>query len=71
MIDGKDFYVFDGESWVGMDDDGMKTWFRNIGLLKQGMTLSRPRYDSIMHKALNDPDLPKKSAWYPDEPRED
>lgn len=69
VIDGKDFYVFDGERWVGMDEDGMKTHFRNRGLLKHGLTLSRPAYDEILHKALSDPDFPKKSARYPDEPK--
>jgi hypothetical protein len=68
IIDGKDWYVFDGCKWVGMDDDGMKAWFRQQGLVKQGLTLSRPRYDEILHAALTDPDFPKKSARYPDEP---
>ena len=68
VIDGKDWYVFDGERWVGMDGDGMKAFFRQLGTLKQGLTLSRPRYDAILHRALNDPDFPKKSARYPDEP---
>lgn len=68
VIEGKDFYIFDGAKWVGMDGDGMKAWFRTRGELKQGLTVSRQRFDEILHAALNDPDFPRKSARYPDEP---
>ena len=70
VIDGTDFYIFDGCHWVGVDADGMKTYFRQQGLLKHGLTLSRPAYDEILRQALTDPDFPKKSAHYPNEPIE-
>jgi hypothetical protein len=69
-IEGNDFYVWDGERWVGMDDDGMKTHFRLSGLLKQGYCLSRRKFDVVLNRAFRDPDFPKKSKRYPDESEE-
>jgi hypothetical protein len=66
-IEGKDFYVFDGERWVGMDGDGMKTWLRLRGILKHGVTVSRRRFDETLRRALDDSDFPVKSKRYRDE----
>lgn len=71
IVSGNDFFVWDGTYWIGMDEDGMKTWFRQEGLLKHGLMVCRPRFDELQRLACIDPDFPKKSARYPDEPKVD
>jgi hypothetical protein len=64
---GQDFYVYVGGIWVGMDDDGMKAYFRRIGLLKQTEALPTEKFRELYSQAIQDPELPKKSNTFPEE----
>jgi hypothetical protein len=60
----KDFYVFEDNTWVAMDDDGMKAYFRRVGLLKQAETMPTEKFRKLYSLAVVDPELPRKSAKF-------
>ena len=64
-----DFYWRDRNEWFGGDLFGLWDYLARPGLkiVKFGRALPNDRYQEIMRRANNDPDLPRKSARYPDE----
>jgi hypothetical protein len=61
----KDFYWYDGETWVGGDVFGLWDYLVRPGWKKVvfGRTLARPDFDALLAKAMDDPDFPPKDGW--------
>lgn len=66
-----DFYAYLEKGWQGLDSFGLWDYLAEPGLkiVKFGRTLHYPDYEEVLNKALNDPDLPRKSAWRKEESR--
>jgi len=68
---GNDFYVFDESigGWGEMDVFGLTQYILRPGykIIKLGQLISTKDYRALMVKIRSDPELPDKSAWYPEE----
>ena len=63
-----DFYYFQG-MWFGSDIFGMFDYLQRPGMKRVlfGRTISEEAFREIYARAVDDPDLPPKSAWLPRE----
>jgi hypothetical protein len=71
---GTDNYVWVGDDWRGVDNDGLMDyfgWYKGPQKVLKGRTLSNDEYRAIFARALNDPRLPQKSGFYEHERRPD
>lgn len=65
-----DFYWFDTE-WHGSDLFGLFDYLMRVSpsVVKFGRVLPRLEFESILNRAVMDPDLQPKVAWDTNEPR--
>ena len=66
-----DYYIWasrgDNFRWYGVDIFGLFDYLLETGLVKFGRTISKNKYQSVMNKALNDPDFRKKTGFHKSE----
>lgn len=71
ILTGFDYYwwVGDEKQWFGGDNFGLWDYLAQPGWKKVlfGRSMTDEKYEELLEKARNDPDLPEKSARYPDE----
>lgn len=58
-----DFYLFVNDEWIDVDLIGLLDHLMAQGIVKSGRMLPTSEWKQIQRRALNDPDMPKKSAW--------
>jgi hypothetical protein len=65
ILSGRDFYWHEHGRWWGGDHFGLWDYLQRPGLKKVafGRTIRTDAFSRIMARALEDPDLPAKSAW--------
>lgn len=66
---GSDYYLCEGQEWVGVDLVGLVDHLAEMGIVKVGRTVPSSAWREIKRRALSDPDFPEKSAWRPAEER--
>lgn len=61
---GKDFFVWRGGRWFCVDKFGLYDYLLDPGWKRVlfGRTLTGDEYDAIWQRAMNDPDMPQKTA---------
>lgn len=66
-----DFYWWDADCWRGGDQFGLWDYLCLPGPKKVifGRTINHQSYMDVFERALNDPDLPQKTAWRDEEPQ--
>lgn len=68
-----DFYWYlpEEDTWVGGDQWGMYDYMADVGPRRVlwGRMIPEDRFNAIVAKATNDPSLPSKTAWKPNEAR--
>lgn len=68
-----DYYWWEADQgrWYGGDQFGLWDYLTRPGWRKVlfGRSLANDRFDAVMRRALEDPDLPAKSGWSPKEHR--
>lgn len=64
-VSHKDYYWFDPmeQEWFGGDYIGLVDFLQRSGLVKFGRAINRLRFEAILDRAVNDPDLLPKHAW--------
>lgn len=62
---GLDFYCFWGTHWRASDNFGLWDYLSQPGykVVLFGRWVNNDEFKSLVDKANNDPDIPKKSAW--------
>jgi hypothetical protein len=72
LLSKADYYFYLDGCWIGVDDIGLVDYLANVfRVIKVGRQLpARKDFREILEKAQVDPDLPPKSGWLQDEPRD-
>lgn len=72
LLYDRDFYYYEHERWYKCDQYGRDDYLRRPGWKRvlAGRNTTTANYHVIKMRALNDIDLPFKSAWLPGERRE-
>lgn len=70
-----DYYVWcdQRDNWKGVDQFGLFDYLIEPGvkIVLFGRTLIESEYKEVLMRAVNDPDMPPKSAWHKHERRAD
>ena len=69
LIHRCDYYLREGEDWIGVDLIGLVDHLVARGILKVGRCLPTEDYRDIIQRAIADPELPRKSGNFPSELR--
>ena len=72
LISRHDYYWFEQGEWFGGDLFGLCDYLmraQGTAIVKFGRYVTRDVYQRCFESAANNPDLPKKIAWYPHERR--
>ena len=70
-LKGSDFYVYQFDNWIGMDQVGLWDYVFQPGkkIIKCGRYVSNERFREILDIAIKDDNFPNKSGWYKHEER--
>ena len=64
-VSGDDYYIWRGDRWIGVDHFGMYDYLIEPGWKRVlcGRTISNAEFNTIWQQAMNDPEMPKKTAF--------
>ena len=69
----RDYYIYSKRlgGWEGVDTFGLFDYLSHPGfkIVKFGRTVTNEEWNEVLLRAVDDPELPKKSGWLPRERR--
>lgn len=71
VVRSSDYYIFSARcgGWEGVDIFGLWDYLASPGfkVVKFGRTIGNQEWNDVLIRAVDDPELPRKSNWFPHE----